>query len=596
MSDFWDRLKERRIVRWALAYVAGAWVVVEVLAQLGELFGITLGFQRAVVIVLAFGLPVTLIVAWYHGEQGRQRVSRTELLLLTGVLGLTGVALTLVSPFPAPMEETPAAVRAAQDSSSDARGGTGSVGPDPRSVAVLPFTDLSPAGDHAYFADGIAEELRSVLSRVEGLRVASSTSSLSVEDRGLAPREIGERLGVANLVEGSVRKSAERLRVEARLVSVPDGFQVWSGRFDTDASDVFAVQDSIARAVADAFQLEAGGGPDALTPRGQTSDAVAQDLYLRGRFAWNRRTRQGLEEAVGYFRRAVERDSTYARALAGLADAYAVLGFYDYRPPSEAFPLAKAAAEAALDVDPAMAEPHATLGYVALYHDWAWDAADSYFRAAIRLDPGYPVAHQWYANYLTAMGRFERAVAEMRAASELDPLSMIAFTAIGWVHGYARAHEEALAQFEAAEARDPSFELIHLWRSRSLEALGRLEAAEASVRRFARMSGQTAAARAALARILARRGRTSEAMGIMADLEAEGRDGYVPSYEMAQAWVALGDEDRALRRLERAVAERSHSVAFLAVDPLLDGLRDAPGFQELLRRVDLLEVAERLGP
>ena len=593
-SLFFERLKERRIVRWALAYVAGAWVVVEVLSQLGELFGISLGFQRAVVILLAFGLPVTLIVAWYHGERGRQRVSGTELLLLAAVLGGTGVVLTLASPWSASVD-TPGDVRIAGDSAVADTGSTGAGPAHPRSVAVLPFTDLSPAGDQAYFADGVAEELRSVLSRIEGLRVASSTSSLSVEDRGLAPREIGGLLGVANLVEGSVRKSADRLRIEARLVSVPDGFQVWSGRFQTEATDIFAVQDSIARAVADAFQLEADGGPAVLEPRGQTSDAVAQDLYLRGRFAWNRRTREGLEEAVEYFGRAVERDPTYARALVGLADAYAVLGFYDYRSPTEAFPLAKEAAQAALAVDSTMAEPYATLGYVALYHDWAWDAADEYFRTAIRLDPGYPVAHQWYANYLTAMGRFHRALAEMRAASELDPLSMISFTAIGWVHGYAGEHEQALDQLEAAEARDPSFELIYLWRSRSQEALGRLEAAEASIRRFLQMSGESPVGRAALARVLALQGRASDARRIMADLQTEGRDGYVPSYEMAQAYLALGDRQIALGRLERAIEERSHSVAFLAVDPRLDGLRGIPGFEELLRRVDLLQVAEDVG-
>lgn len=594
MSELLERLKERRIVRWAVAYVAGAWVVIEVVSLLGQLFEIPLSFQRGVVVVLAFGLPMTLILAWFHGEKGRQRVTGAELLLVTAVLGIMGAALTVLTDSDTP----PGAGLSSVDAEAVDAGGTldgsgaRSSPSDQRSVAVLPFTDLSPAGDQAYFAEGVAEELRSVLSRVEGLRVASSTSSLSVEDRRLPPREIGERLGVTNLVEGSLRKSAQRLRIEARLVSVPDGFPVWSASFDADAADIFAVQDSIARAVARAFEIRVTGDAEILAPLGQTSDPVAQDLYLRGRFAWNRRTRAGLEAAVEHFSDAVERDSTYARALAGLADAYAVLGFYDYRPPAEAFPLAEEAARAALAIDSTMAEPHATLGYAALYHAWEWDVAESHFRTSIRLDPGYPVAHQWYANHLTAMGRFDEAVREMRVASELDPLSMIAYMAIGWVHFYAAEHQEALGHFASAAARDPSFELTYLFQGKSLAALGRLDAAEAAIRRTVEMSEGSPISRAALARVLALQGRASDARAIIRELESEGEGGYVPSYEIAQAHLALGDEATAIRRLERAIAERSHSVALLGVDPQLEGLRDAPAFRDLLRRVDLLDVAE----
>lgn len=594
MNGFLERLKERRVVRWAVAYVAGAWVAIEVVSLLGQLFEIPLSFQRGAVVLLAFGLPVTLILAWFHGEKGRQRVTGAELVLVAAVLAITGATLTFLTGSEAPSApgvptaETEAVVPADSAEAST----TAALARDSRSVAVLPFTDLSPAGDQAYFAEGVAEELRSVLSQVEGLRVASSTSSLSVEDRRLPPREIGERLGVANLVEGSLRKSAERLRIEARLVSVPDGFPVWNGSFDADASDIFAVQDSIARAVARAFEIRVAEDEAILEPRGQTSDPVAQDLYLRGRFAWNRRTRAGLEAAVDHFRGAVERDSTYARALVGLADAYAVLGFYDYRAPADAFPLAKEAARAALAIDSTMAEPHATLGYAALYYDWEWDVAESHFRTAIRLDPGYPVAHQWYANHLTAMGRFDEAGREMRVASELDPLSMIAYMAIGWVHFYAAEHDEALTHLESAAERDPSFELTYLFQGKSLAALGRLEAAEASIRRTVEMSGASPISRAALARVLALEGRTAEAREIIRELESEGRDGYVSSYELAQAYLALGDEETAIRRLERAIAERSHSVALLGVDPQLEALRDAPEFRDLLARVELLEVAE----
>lgn len=572
MNEFLRRLRERKLVRWALAYVAAAWLVIEVIGQLGDIFDIPVGFQRGLVVVLAFGLLITLVLAWYHGERGRQRVNGGEIAILAVVLV---VAVATVSTMDLGDEDLPTAMDEA------------GVVPPLRSVAVLPFTDLSPERDQAYFSDGIAEELRSALAQVEGLRVASSTSSLSVEDRRLAPSQIGQRLGVTYLVEGSVRKSAERLRVEARLVNVADGFHEWSATFDGENADVFDVQDSIARAVAQAFEAGFSDTAQALRPPGQTEDHIAQDLYLRGRFAWNRRTREGLEAAVDYFRQALQRDPRYARALVGLADAYAVLGFYDFRPPSEAFPLAQDAARRALSLDASLAEPHATLGYAALYHDWDWTTAEESFRTSIRLDPGYPVAHQWYANHLTAQGRFDEALREMRTASELDPLSMIAFAATGWVHLYAGDPQSAIDQLEVALERDPDFEPAHLWKGQAHEALGEFDEAEESLRRAVELSGESAISRAALARTLGLYGRTTEARAILDRLEREGRSRYVPSYEIARAFVGLGDPGSALTWLTRAVDERAHSVAFLAVDPQLDPLRDLLGFQALLARVEL---------
>jgi len=388
-----------------------------------------------------------------------------------------------------------------------------------------------------------------------------------------------------------VRKSADRLRVDARLVSVADGFHEWTAEFDGRASDIFEVQDSIARGVVRAFEVD-GTAPDgAVRPPGQTTDHVAQDLYLRGRFEWNQRNRQGLEAAVDYFQQALDRDPRYARAQVGLADAYAVLGFYDYRAPAEAFPAAQEAARQALALDSVLAEPYATLGYAALYYDWDWAAAEEAFRTSIRLDPGYPVAHQWYANHLTAMGRFDEALEEMRTASELDPLSMIAFSAIGWVHFYARDYEAAIEQFDATLRRDDDFRLAYLWKGQAYEAMGLPEEAVEHLRLSVERSGGGAASRAALARALRLGGRTAEARRILDALEEEGRSGYVPSYAIARAYVGMGDLDAALSWLRRAVDERSHSVAFLAVDPQLDALRPLPDFRDLLERVGLTEVA-----
>lgn len=574
------RLKERKIVQWAVAYLAVAWVAVEAVDVFGDIFSLPVDLQRGAVVVLAFGFVITLVVAWYHGEKGRQRVSGPELLMVAGVMVMAGATLTLVrdrsgvAPPTTASQETGYAEGAERSEL------------DPRSIAVLPFADLSPGRDQRYLGDGIAEELLSVLSQIDGLRLASRTSSFSFGDETLDVREIGERLGVGHVIEGSVRKSGDRLRVEARLVSVQDGFRIWSERFDTEAADIFAVQDSIAHAVARALRVRLSEDASELALRGQTSDPEAQDLYLKGRFAWNRRTQGGLERAVRFFEEAVSRDPEYARALVGLGDAYAVLGFYDYRPPNVAFPRAQDAAYRALAIDSTLAEPHATLGYAALYFDWDWEEAELRFLRAIELDPTYPVAHQWYGNYLTAMGKFEDAAREMRTASELDPLSTIAFAATGWVYYFAGDYERAIRQLREVVERDPTFDLAYLWSGQAHAELGRLEDAAALIRRAVDLSG-SAISRAAMARVLALQGRTAEARRILQDLESEGETEYVPSYEIARAYVGLRRFDTAVRWLERAFEERAHSMVFLRVDPQLEPLDAHPGYRSLLRQVGL---------
>ncbi len=573
MNDLARRLMERKIVQWGVAYLAAAWLLLQIADVIGPALGFAAGLQRGLLVVLGFGLPLALILAWYRGEKGPQRVSGPELLIVAGVLV---IAAATVGIFKQRRDGV------AADPPPPAR--------DRQSVAVLPFADMSPGGDQEYFGDGIAEELLSAISQISGLRVAARTSSFALEGSGLDVREIGERLGVASVVEGSVRTSGDRLRIEARLVDVESGFPLWSDRFETRRADIFDVEEAIARDVASALSIRLTGDLG-YRLRGQTANPEAQDLYLRGRFEWNRRTRTGLEAAAGHFRQALAIDSSYARAWAGLADAYAALGFHDYRPPAEAFPLAREAAHRALAIEPTLAEPHATLGYAALYHDWDWAEAEREFLRAINQDPEYPVAHQWYGDYLAAMGRFEEAEGEMRTASELDPLSLIAHAAIARVHYYARAPVRAVERLSETLARDSTFELAHLWSGQSYEELGRYEEAAASIERAVELSAGSALTRAALAHVRAGQGRTDEARQILAGLEAEGSSGYVPSYEIARARVALGDHDAAVRWLDRARSERAHSMAFLAVDPQLAPIRGHAGYRRLLEALDLTEVA-----
>jgi TolB-like protein/DNA-binding SARP family transcriptional activator/Tfp pilus assembly protein PilF len=459
---------------------------------------------------------------------------------------------------------------------------------EPTSIAVLPFQDLSPDGDQEYFADGITEELLLRLSRVDGLDVVGRTSSFAFKRQEVDVAEVARRLGVQVVLGGSVLKAGNRLRVFAQLIDATSGYQLWSERYEREQQDVFEIQDEIASAIVTRLRgrLERPVIPlHASTP---TDDPEAYNLYLRGRFEWHKRSEQGLRQAAEYFRRATERAPDYARAWAGLGDAYAVLGFYDHLSPGEAFPRAIDAAHRALDIDPTLSEPHATLGYAALYYEWDWERAEAEFRRTLELDPGYSTGHQWYSNFLTAMGRFDEAVREMRTAQDLDPLSLIANAALGWVLFYATEYERAIDQFERTLDLDPDFEVAILWRSLALGQLGRTDEALAGARRAVEVSRGSAIALAALARVHALAGDGAGAGALVREFETrDGEGAYVPAYEIAAVHEARGDAAAALDWLERARGERSHSMVFLSVDPRLASLRGNPAFEELVRRVGL---------
>lgn len=446
-------------------------------------------------------------------------------------------------------------------------------------LAVLPFVNASGDPADEYFSDGLSEELMGRLARSQELRVVSRTSAFALEDADLDAREIGRILGADALVEGSVRHDGERLRISVHLVDSSNGYQLWSQTYDRRIGDVFAVQEDIALSVANTLtgRLLAPAEAEALTV--PATDPVAYDLYLKGRFYWHRRTEDGLRAALEFFREAVERAPDYAPALVGLGDAYAVLGFYDYLAPDDSFPRAQEMARRTLQIDPRNASAHATLGYAALYYDWDLEEAEAQFRESIALRPGYSKAHQWYANLLTAAGRFEEAEREMRRAQQLDPLSLIASAALGWVRYFAGRQEEALEQFRITLALDEDFQLAYLWSGWSLEALGKYDEAVVMIEEAVARSDGSGISMASLARVQALRGERSEAERVLTELLESGT--YVPSYEIAKAYLALGQRELAAEWLQRAVEQRSHSLVFLKVDPQLASFRDDPVFARL---------------
>lgn len=459
----------------------------------------------------------------------------------------------------------------------------GAAGDASRTIAVLPFADLSPQGGHAYLSDGITEELIATLSRVPGLRVAARTSSFAFKDKPADVREVGARLGVETVLEGSVRTSGNALRVTAQLVSVRDGYPFWSETYERRLDDAFAIQDEIARQIVGRLRPAVPEAAAAVAPPAESIDPEAYDLYLKGRYAWHQRTRAGLLQAARLMEDAVSRAPRYARGLAGLGEAYAVLGFYDYLPPAEAFPKAAEAAGRALALDSGLASPHATLAYVALYHDWDFVTSEREFQRAIANDSGYSTAHQWYGNLLTAAGRFDEAERAMRRAMELDPLSLIANAALGWVHYYAGEPRRAIAQLDRTLELDPRFELAQLWKGQAYLLIARHDSGRALIEGVVRSSGRSTLALTALAYVHAAAGDVREARELLAEVEARAGADYVPSYEIARVYAALDDRDRALDWLERAARERSHSIAFLTVDPALAPLRGDPRFEALVR-------------
>jgi serine/threonine-protein kinase len=465
--------------------------------------------------------------------------------------------------------------------------------PPANSIAVLPFTNLSGSDANAWFADGVSEELMYLLTRTSGLRVASRTSAFACRELRLDAREVAERLNVAWLVEGSVRRAGDMLRIVAQLTDASSGYLVWSEQYDRTSSDIFAIQAEIAGAIASRLASTLGGTGAAVPPRVSRAarDPATYDLYLRARYQWHRRTEQSLRDSIPLFEQVVTREPENARAWVGLADTYAVMGVYDYLPPRLAFPLADSAARHAIVLDGSLAAPYATLGYVDTYFRWDWRAAEDTFRRAIDLEPTYSLAHQWYSNLLVARGRFEEAEWEMRRAAELDPLSLIAHAGIGWLLIFAGQYDRAIHQLELALKLDGEFGLAHHWTGMAHLYAGRPTQAIPFLARMLSLSEsgtfESVLALGALARAHAAAGAMDEATAILAGLlEQEQKGRYVSSFQLAKVFLAIGDVPSALERLERAFDERSHSMVFLRVDPQLAALSGELRYQRLVDAVE----------
>jgi serine/threonine protein kinase/tetratricopeptide (TPR) repeat protein len=450
-------------------------------------------------------------------------------------------------------------------------------GPLP-SIAVLPFADLSPQQDQEYFCDGLAEELIHVLGRVEGLRVASRSSTFQLKGRKDDVRRLCERLNVATYLEGGIRKAGSRIRVTVQLVNVSDECQIWSGRYDREIEDVFAVQDEIASTLVETLKPRLLGTTRQLPEEEPHPDVEAYNAYLKGRYHWNKRTAEGLREGTGHFRTAIEIAPGYARAHAGLADSYLLLGIYGLEPPREVMPKARAAAERALELDGKLAEVFASLGCVEALYEWRWREAEKDFQRALELDARYATAHQWYAvNSLAPLGRFKEAFAVMERARRLDPLSLPIQASLGLLHYFAGDCEKAVAEFENALRLDPRFAMAHFFLGLAQVQMGQSDSAIASLEKAISLADSAAEMESALGYAYAAAGATERAQQVLGGLLERRERQYVSPVLLAQVHAGLGEADQALRWLDTAWAERAADLVWIAVRPTFAGLRNQLG-------------------
>ncbi len=455
------------------------------------------------------------------------------------------------------------------------------------SLAVLPFENVSRDPEHEYLSDGIAGSLINVLATVPKLRVMAQSTVLRYRGRGIDPQTAGRELNVRAVLTGRIMQSGESLRIGTELVDVATGSQLWGAQYDRKLGDIFAIQDDISGEISEKLRLKLTGAEKRRLAKRPTDDPEAYRLYLKGRYHWDRWTEDGFYKAIEYFRQAVEKDPGYALAYSGLADSYVLLGWNSYLPPKDAFPKGKMAAMRALRLDPDLGEAHTSLAAVLWLYDWQWEDSQAEFTRSLTLNPAYPTANHWYAEYLMTMGRSVEAVARMKKSQKLDPLSLIISVAIGWALYMGRRYDDAIEQLRRTVELEPNYPVTYWILGLLLRKMGRYEVALTEGEKGVKLSGGSSLTSAALAQSFAIAGKRNEAIQILDDLTTLAKQKYVAPYFFAGIHADLGEHDRAMEYLEKSYEERSHWLIYLHIDPSMDGLRSNARFQDLLRRVGL---------
>jgi serine/threonine protein kinase/Flp pilus assembly protein TadD len=455
------------------------------------------------------------------------------------------------------------------------------------SLAVLPFENGSGDADNEYLSDGITESLVNILATLPKLRIMAHSTVFRYKGRGIDPQTVGRELSVRAVLTGKIVQRGGSLVIGTELVDVASGSRLWGAQYNRKPGDIFAIQEEISNEISGKLRLQLTPADKKRLARRHTENAEAYQLYLKGRYYWNKWTEEGFGKGIEYFQRAVEQDPGYALAYSGLADSYVLLGWNSYLPPKDAFPKAKAAATMALRFDKDLAQGHTSLAAPLWLHDWQWSEAQTEFKRSLRLDPAYPTANHWYAEYLMTMGRHEEALAEVRHSQELDPLSLIINVAVGWSFYLGRRYDEAIEQFRRTIELDPNYPVTYWILGLVYRKTGRYEMAITEGEKGVALSGGSPLMRAALAHTYGMANRGKEALETLESLTKLAKQKYVAPYFFAGIHIGMRENDRALEYLEKAYEEKSHWLIYLHIDPSMDTLRHDPRFQDLLRRVGL---------
>jgi serine/threonine-protein kinase len=454
------------------------------------------------------------------------------------------------------------------------------------SIAILPFINVSSDADNEYFCVGLAEELINALMKLDKIRVAARTSTFAFKGRDTDVRHIGQALNVHTVLEGSVRKSGNRLRINVQLINVADGYHLWSERYDRELKDIFEIQEEIALAVTDALKVKLLGDERARLRKRYTENAEAYELYLKGRL-WNRRTADGFRTAIGYFQKAIELDSDYAVAYSGLADHHLLLGFYEILPPSVAGEKAKAFAAKGVELDNTLAETHASYGAALGGFDWQWEIAREEYEKAIKINPNYLPAQQYYAMNLAVQGDFEKVFEKANRSIEIDPLLPVINANLAWFYYLSRQYEKAEEQARLTTQIEPNHFSAHWVLGLTYGQLERFDESVAALENAVKASSDRPFVVADLARVLAESGKRAEARKILKNLEKTAKERYISPVNYAKIHYGLGATGKFFEYLEKGLEERAVRLPYLLIDPQFDKIRDDERFRELTHKIHI---------
>jgi len=455
------------------------------------------------------------------------------------------------------------------------------------SIAVLPFADLSSGKDQAAFSSGITDDLITKLSSLGQLKVISRQSVMRYGSADKDIRVIGKELGVENILEGSIQREGDNLRVNVKLTNVADGSNLWGETYDRKVESIFSVQDEISRAVVNALRIELVAGQDYMLVKRYTQDPDAYNLYVEGRLNWNKRTEEGLKESIDDYQKAIAKDPKFALAYAGIADAYSLLGRLGFARPAEVFPKAKEGAEKALEIDDALAEGYIALAFIKYSYDWNWLDAEIDFNWAIGLNPNYATAYQYYGLLLVNLGRFEEAMVKFEKARELDPSSLPIKASIATLYYYTRQFDQAIRLWREIQKADPGISWLHYNLGLAYLQKGSTKKALQEFEKAAGLPGGNTLGAFGRAYVLAATGKREKAEAELQALVERSKQTYVPFYYMAVISAALGDKEKAFEYLAMSYAERDAEQMYLKFDPQLDSLRDDPRFDDWLGKMNL---------